>query len=160
MFVLLLYDSNEWKFLFNLSIDFSIHMKKLMRLFTISERFLEKLFNFFTDSFKLLAFINLGHLFWEDMNSWFFKYRGRCLNLMSINFVFLWKSVDKKLISLAFHMKILVYFISGKWFRLNHFSVGKSVKYSISVENIFLYHRMRVKIRRSFLKFFIYICHN
>lgn len=40
-----------------------------MRLFTISERFLEKLFNFFTDSFKLLAFINLGHLFWEDMNS-------------------------------------------------------------------------------------------
>jgi len=154
MFILLLNDSDKWKFLFDFRIDFSIHMEKLMWLFTVSEWFLKKLLNLFTDGFKLLAFINLRHLFGKDMNSWFFKYRGRCLNLMSINFVFLRKSVDEKLISLAFYMEIFVDFLSSKWFRLNHFSVRKSVKYSISVENIFFDHRMRLQIRRFSFKIF------
>ena len=62
-------------------------MEELLWQFTIFERFLELLLDFAADSFELFAFIDFGHLFGEDVDTGFFKYSGRCLELMLVDFV-------------------------------------------------------------------------
>lgn len=150
MFVLLLYNANERKFIFYLCVDLSIQVEKFMWLFTISEWFLKKLFNFFTYSFKFFTLIYLWHLSWQNVNSWFFKYRGWCLYLMLVNLMLFRQSVDEKLICLAFYMKIVINLVSGKRFRLNHFFVWKSVQNSVSIEQIFFYHQNKNYLGKIF----------
>ena len=75
---------------------------------------------------------------------------------MSVNLIFFGKSVDEEFISLAFNMKIVINFVSGKVLRFDHFSVRKSVQYSISIEQIFFNHRMGPNIERFPLLNFLY----
>lgn len=140
MFVLLFNHPNKWEFLFYFCVDFSIHMEKLMRLLAVSEWFLELLFDFLTYCFELFTLINLWHLFWQNMNSLLFQDRGWCLYFVSIDLMLFREFVNEKFICLAFDQNIIINFVSGKYFRLDHFSVRKSLHHSNCVEKIFFYH--------------------
>ena len=72
MFILLFDHTDESEFFSELCIDFPVHVKKLLGLLAISERFLELLFDFTGHSFEFLALIYFRHLFGQDVDAWLF----------------------------------------------------------------------------------------
>ncbi len=140
MLVLLFHNSDKLKHFSYLCLHSTIHVEIVLRLFTVFERILELLLNFFTHCAKLFALIDFRQLLWEDMNSRLFQHTCRCLDFMAINLMFLWKSWNDKLISWTFDEKVLINFLWRKNLRLNDFSVWESEQYFIATKEIILNH--------------------
>jgi hypothetical protein len=102
MFVFFLYDSDETEFFSDLGVDFSVHVEELLRGFTVSERFLELLFDFPTDGLELFAFVDVRHIFGEYVDAEFFENGGRSWYFVLIDFMGLWEFGDKEFVCAAF----------------------------------------------------------
>ena len=140
MFIFFLYDSDETEFFSDLSVDFTVHMEELLRGFAVSEGCLELLFDFATDCLELFAFIDIGHIFGEDVDTGFFKYSSRSWYLMLIDFVGFGEFGDEELVCAAFDKKILIDLLCSEGFRLNEFALGKLVKGFEMNEEAFFEH--------------------
>lgn len=64
VFILFLDYTDESKFFSYFSINFTVHMKKLLRLFAVFEGFLKLFFDFAGYCFEFLALVDFRHLFW------------------------------------------------------------------------------------------------
>lgn len=134
MFILLLNNSNELKFFSNLCFDFTIHMKKILRLFAFFKGFLKLLLNFTYYCFELLPFVNFGDLFREYVNSWLFENPSWCIDLMSIDKILWWKARNNKLICGTLDKVKLIKFFCYKRLRLNYFFCRESKQLRINLK--------------------------
>lgn len=81
------------------------------------------LLDFTSDGIELFAFIDIWHVFGEDMNAGLFENGSGSGNFVLKDLVGFWNFGDEELICLGFDKKVLIDLLSSEGFRLYDFTL-------------------------------------